>query len=127
MASITIVGEIWLNLASDPSRAWNFQYLTGLQASPQAQASQEIDADGTVNTTTTPGVPKTYAVTLVAVDAMGRQALEHDLLNVPLWFRDDRGRKDAVTYSSCTVTEHPYNDECDIAVTFNVITLSEVT
>lgn len=124
MVSVAIT-KLWLNLASDTSQSWSFDTVTGLQASPTAQSTQEIDGDGTVNTLTTPGVPKSFAVTLAGCSAVDRQTIEFDLLNVPVWVRDDRSRKFAGSYSTPVITEHQYNDECDIALTFLQADLTE--
>ena len=126
MATVTLT-KLWLNLASDPSQYRSFEFITSIQSSPSAQTSQEIDADGSVNTISTPGIPKQYAVTLVACDAIDRQKIEVDWLDQPLCVRDDRGRKFYATYSSCQVSEHSYNDQCDISLTFNLISVSETS
>lgn len=125
MASVSSP-KLWINLASDPSQSWSFEYITGIQSQPTVPGvTQTIDAAGNVGATTAPGQTLTYPVTLVACDAERRYALEVLLPGKTIWVRDGNGRKFGAVYTTVQITEHMYNLECDIAVTFNLLTLPE--
>jgi hypothetical protein len=124
MASVTLT-RLWLNLASDPSRSWSFAYITGLQSQPAIGASSAPYAAGNYRMSGTPGRQSQLPVTLTAVSRYDRYALEFELPKQLLCVRDDRGRKFYGYYSNPQATEHLYNDECDMTLTFLEVAYSE--
>jgi hypothetical protein len=124
VATVTL-GTLWLNLASDLSQSWSFPMLSSLQSSPTVNTTSRLYAGGNYRQVTTPGRQSSLAVTVSAATADDRQALEFDLVGVLLCVRDDRGRKFYGFYTNPQVAEHQFDAECEIALTFAEVTVSE--
>lgn len=124
MTAAALTG-LWLNEAVDPSQSRNFLFMSLLQVTPAQQARVAAYAGGRVRLITTPGQPRAVSITLQACSTDDRAWLEARV-GVVLWVRDDRGRRLTAAYSSVQVAEHAYDDECDITLTLNEITFSDV-
>lgn len=124
MATVTL-DTLWLNLVSDLSQCWSFPLMSGLQSQPASNVTSRQYAGGNTRMVTVKGRQSVLPVTLLALDAADRQTIEFDLLGVLLCVRDDRGRKFYGYYTNPQVTEHQYDDECDVTVTFTEVTYSE--
>lgn len=125
MATTVNLTALWINLASDLSQAWSFDLVTSLQMQPVVNTAARRYAGGNYRMFTTPGRQAVMPVTIRALDADQRTLLEVTLPGVLLCVRDNTGRKFYGFYANPQITEHTYNDECDITLTFQQVTVSE--
>lgn len=118
MPTITVtLSTLWLSDARDLTQVESFPYLSALGSTPTVGVTSTLYAAGNTRMLTTPGRQSNLAVTLLACTADQRQRIEFDWLGVPLVVRDDRARRFWAYYNSVQVTEHQYDDECDITLT----------
>jgi hypothetical protein len=125
MATVTLQ-TLWLNLASDPSQSWSFPLLASLTSSPSIDIQTQQTADGSFRASTTPGRQGSVQCTVRCADSTQRQALEVTLLGELLCIRDNVGRKFyGMIDSKPSISEHAYNDQCDISLSFTEFTHDE--
>lgn len=125
MIAVVYVTNLWLSLAADLTQLQTFPYLSANSSAPKIQVSTKLYAGGNYRVVRQRGRQSTQQFTLLCCTAAQRQLIEFDWLGELLVVRDDRGRKYFGVYADPQVTEHPYNDECDITITMQEITKSE--
>lgn len=126
MASVSFTAVV-VTLAKDQTQSAWFDYVTGLQASPQMQISSQVYADGQPRMSWSEGYQTKLSCTVLAVTPAQRTLLElpesrGGWLGETVIVRDDRGRKFSAYFDPPTqITEHQYNGECDVQLTFTEV------
>ena len=125
MASVQFTAVV-ITLAKDQGQCAWFEFASSLQVQPQMQISSAVYADGQPRMSWSEGYQTKLSCTLSAVTADQRVLLELPAsrggwLGETVIVRDDRGRKFSAYFDPPQITEHQYNGECDIAVTFTEV------
>lgn len=124
MPSVTLQ-TLWLNLATDLTDYQSFQFMSALGSSPQQNVAINSYAGGRQRAIRTPGTAQQLGATLPACTPGQRAWLEQHAGEL-MCARDDRGRKFYGLYTSPSTAEHQYNDEADVDITINEVTVTEV-
>jgi hypothetical protein len=123
MASLTLA-TVWVSLASDLTQAVVLDTMTGLTSTPQNAGQVRRYASGRTRAVVPAGVPNQFQVSTAASGRATITWLESHTGQMVL-VRDDRGRKFYATYFQPATSEHAYNGDGDVTLTFSELTHSE--
>ncbi len=129
MASVSF-DSIVFNLAADLSQTLTFAAGSSYQPKPSNTVSSDVYAAGNSRRTRSPGWQYGFAVNLQAVTPAQRALLELPAelggwLGETVCFRDYQGRKHYGFWDAPQISEHSYNRECDVSLSFTSITWTE--
>lgn len=117
---------LWLNLASDPSQAASFPYMSALTWTKEQPGEVRRYANGRLRVVRRAGKPKSADVALPGCDRAQVDWLEEHVGRV-VCVRDDRGRKVFGVYLAVAVTELSLpRGRADVSLSLAEVTYSEV-
>ena len=124
MSAVVRLRTLWLNDAANPADAVSFPLMSELQVAPAIRGEVHRYAGGRSRSVTRKGVTRPVEATLANCTRAQVAWLEAHI-GLPVFVRDDRGRRLVGTYLEVPTAEHPYDDEADVALQVSELSLVE--
>lgn len=120
VAGPELVG-LWLNVFSDQADAKNFHYMTSLSRNKQVSGRVEKYGEGRLRAYVEEGATKQWSVSIYGISPEEKEWLE-DRIGEQFIVRDDRGNRIFAVYFGVDITEHSYNKDGSLPLTFSEVT-----